>query len=274
MINGIGKGVKMILALEKVRLKFSPTINVINKRLKVIDKYAVYLTNDPHDLPQIFNLRYKVFFKEFSQASIIRNFYPIDRDSHDKNCIHIVVKNLENTKIVGTYRAFVGKKWDQHYSEVQFKLDSFLLSDSIKCEVGRACVDPAHRNGTVLKLLLQGIIKFSDLNNCEFIFGQSSWIRKNCDSLERMYEYLIEHSALIDQFSIIPRDAFHPQNYKNLFNSKNEGVIPPLIKMYVLAGAKFIRVPAYDKSMDCFDFFTLLNLKKSNRFLDTLRKNL
>jgi putative hemolysin len=266
----------MILALEKARLKIKPPIKVVtNKCIKVIDKYGLYFTNDPNDLPQIFNLRFKVFFKEFSQSSFIRNFYPIDRDQHDKHCTHIIVKNLENGKIVGTYRAFVGNQWDHHYTEEQFAIDDFLLTESIKCEIGRACIESNHRNGVVLKLLLHGVISYADLHNCHYLFGQSSWSRKNCESLSRLEEYLISNNALIENFNIIPRDNFNPKNFHDLFEntSKLNTFIPPLMKMYVLAGAKFIKAPAYDKTMDCFDYFTLLDLKSSNRFLSSIRRD-
>lgn len=260
--------------MEKVRLKFKTHTQheIINRCIKIIDKYALYFTNDPHDLPQIYNLRFKVFFEEFSEASFIRKFYPIDRDQHDEKCTHIVVKNLENGKIIGTYRAFIGKKWDQHYSEEQFQLDTFLLTNTVKCEVGRACIHREHRNGVVLRMLLQGVIHFCDINNCEYLFGQSSWSRKNCDDLDLLYDYLISSDAILNHFSIAPKPNYLIDNFDRLSSPDENIFIPPLIKMYVLAGAKFIKLPAYDKKMDCYDFFTLLNLKSNNRFLNSIRR--
>src|SRR5262245_23431000 len=99
-------------------------------------------------------LRFRVFADELG-ARLPDAHLGIDRDRFDPYCEHLIVRDVVAGESVGTYRILSheqARRVGGFYSETEFHLTRVLGLRGL-VELGRACVDPRHRNGTVLAFL-------------------------------------------------------------------------------------------------------------------------
>ena len=84
-------------------------------------------------------LRYKVFAEEMG-AHLPSSYDKIDKDVLDQYCDHLLIRDTETLKVIGTYRVLPPHKAKEagfYYSDLEFNLDRIMhLSDKM-VEVGR-----------------------------------------------------------------------------------------------------------------------------------------
>lgn len=248
-----------------LRLK-SLTGKILNPKIQVYFEnqfYVVKTINCPEELAEVMKLRYSVFFKEFSQKPSLFSFFPYDIDLHDFLCDHLIVQDKESGKIVACYRLLLSPGMGNFYSESEFDLSDFVKSPGTKLELGRACVHKDFRTGTVISLLWKGLLEYAKRSETKYLFGCSSIPKKDFGSYPFLIEDLKRKDALITDFKISVKTPYtlpfliqpDPERAKNR-------PMGSLMNMYLLAGAKFSSVCAYDKEMECLDLMTILDLTK------------
>ncbi|MGG4496573.1 GNAT family N-acetyltransferase [Brevibacillus reuszeri] len=113
---------------------------------------AVKLADHDDERQQVWKLRYAAFIEEAGLANG-ENDRKLDQDHFDDWCDHLIVKEEETGRVVGTYRLMPGKKAVMNggfFSETLFDLGQSPLPRTRMLELGRNCVDPAYRNGRVI----------------------------------------------------------------------------------------------------------------------------
>ncbi|GAB4014019.1 MAG: GNAT family N-acetyltransferase [Bdellovibrio sp.] len=242
-------------------LSYVPTHEIYIETNKYILKSA-----QRHILDELFELRYQIFLEDGTEDEEIN----YDVDQYDHICDHIVIIDKETNRIVGTYR-LLSSDWTEHfYSQNEFYLDRFLIQAGVKIELGRACIHHGHRNGAVIDLLWRGIGEYCMKTNAKYLFGCSSvktTLRK--DALQLM-SYFESQENLASQYCVHPIGKFDmkilDQEISN-FYSKNEmskELVPPLLRSYLMAGAKVHGAPALDIDFHCIDFLTIMDLNNLN----------
>jgi L-ornithine Nalpha-acyltransferase len=91
----------------------------------------VKLANCWEEIEQALQLRYQVFVEEAGNLSMM-NESKMEQDRYDNFCDHVIVKDLETDKIVGTYRLLPGDRTSEtagFYSETEFDLASLHVTD-------------------------------------------------------------------------------------------------------------------------------------------------
>ena len=183
----------------------------------------------------------------------------LDFDSFDRYCDHLIVKEKKNNEIVGVYRFISSTKNKKFYSSSEFSLNGLLKLSGNKLELGRASVSPIHRNGQVIDLLWKGIGLMAKKYDARYLFGCSSLMSTEPSDAQSLYFKLKGQGSVDSSLNVFPVGkyafTFKPHS---LVDENFE--IPPLLKSYLLAGAKVVGLPAFDEEFGCFDFLTVLDL--------------
>ncbi|MBK8395221.1 MAG: GNAT family N-acetyltransferase [Leptospiraceae bacterium] len=245
-------------------------INIISKKQGIERKLVVRLAENQYEIEQTLVLRYNVFNLEMGEGLPESRQAQKDRDEYDYFCEHLIVKDETNDRIVGTYRILnrsVAKENIGFYSENEFDLRKLYEFKDEVAEVGRSCVHPDYRDGSVISLLWSGFGEYMLQNNVRYLMGCGSIHSVDPIAASQAYAYLKENKALAsDEFGVTPYpshslEGFDP-NY--LIEDKKAIIksIPPIIKGYVRLGAKICGYPAVDRVFGTTDMFVLFDRKE------------
>ncbi|MGB0454487.1 MAG: GNAT family N-acetyltransferase [Bacteriovoracaceae bacterium] len=224
--------------------------------------YILKTAKASRELIDVFDLRYRCFLEDKETGSNDA----LDIDEWDHICDHMVIQCRESQKIIGTYRMISSDRSDKFYSQSEFQMDQFLNTEGKKLELGRACIDPAHRNGNVIDLLWRGIAKYIKKTETRFLFGCSSVHTLSTQLGANLYSLMQSKSWVDESFSIVPTEEFR-FDYQDAEDdlSKAKDHIPALLRSYIMAGAKIYAPPALDKDFECIDFLTILDMENITR---------
>ena len=215
---------------------------------------------DENEIREAQQLRYKVFAEEMG-AHLTSNYEKIDKDILDQYCDHLLIRDTETLKVIGTYRVLPPHKAKEagfYYSDLEFHLDRLMhLSDKM-VEVGRSCVHKDFRTGGVIMALWSGLADYMKKNNYEVMIGCASVPMGDgghyAASLAKKINAL--HLSPLE-YRVTPK---LPLPIHELDQDLN--VEPPaLLKGYLRLGAKVCGDPAWDPDFNTADFLTMFFLK-------------
>lgn len=238
--------------------------------------YRLKTVTEAWEFQEVLRLRYLVFNKEFKKAKS-----PIgwDIDDYDFIADHLIIIDQtaeKKPKIVGTYRMILSTHSDRFYSENEFDLKRFLALPGIKLELGRACIHPLYRKGAVINLLWRGVSEYMKKSKADYLFGCSSARITDLETVWSVFQQFWHRGAVDTSLGVHPIKNFRLPGLANRLlkgvpearaltpeeKEKIQSVIPPLLEMYLLAGAKIHGLPALDRDFSCVDFFTILETSK------------
>jgi putative hemolysin len=207
----------------------------------------------PEEYDEIFSLRYDVFLAGHQSPNSTMK----DEDVYDSLADHLIVKH--ESRIVATYRVLpmdrVLAAGLSPYAATEFEISPLLgkVEPYRTIELGRSCVHPAYRHGAIPKMLWSALAKYMSQHDrteavgCVSVFNSShaeAAALKDFFKMQGSWSQEIECPAL-RPCSSVP-DVFENMHLKSL--------VPPLLKSYLLLGAKLLGGPAYDPEFQCHDF--------------------
>ena len=227
-------------------------------------------------------LRYDIFYVEGDATpDAYKSLLQRDKCPFDKVCDHLLAVETDHRdrfgrtkdKVVGTYRLLSGDMARAHfgfYSETEFNLGPLLdrHPDKRLLELGRSCVHPKYRSRRVIDLLWSGIGRYSAHHGIDALIGCASLAGTRASSLAMPLSFAFHHAAappawqveavahratrmdLLDKDAVKPREAI--------------AQLPPLMKAYLRAGAKFASQAAVDYAFGTTDLFTVLPLASTD----------
>jgi putative hemolysin len=226
-------------------------------------QYIVRTADTKAELEQIFALRNRIFFLAKGK---VNRCMRLEWDDFDVIADHLTLIHKETNQVVGTYRALCSHFTGKFYSSTEFDLGSLLQHPGVLLELGRACVDPVHRNGTTLPLLWRGVVQYFKQVEADLLFGCSSFPLLSQEENQNVIHQMFASDRTADEYGIRPLSAFHPSKYNYDIQpttpeelvGKGKIEMPPLMALYASAGATFAPVPAVDIEFQCFDYLTVL----------------
>jgi putative hemolysin len=222
------------------------------------------VTQDPVEIRQALALRYRVF-AEGMGAHIDSGEAGIDRDHFDDICLHLIVKDVNNDRVVGYSRILTNELAIQaggFYSATEFDLGSIVKPGHSYMEIGRTCVDPDFRSGAVIGLLWSGIAQFMSAHNIDFLMGCASI------SLNEGYARAIAIINYLREKHFSPADMrAEPRLHMPRIDVDMDGasLVPPLLKAYLRIGVKVCGEPCLDKDFNVADALILLSRDNINQ---------
>jgi putative hemolysin len=221
------------------------------------------LASSESEILEAQKLRYRVFCEELG-AKLQTKTPGVDRDVFDAHCQHLIVRDETKGRIVGTYRILTpeaARKVGSYYSETEFDLTRLQHLRERLVEVGRSCIDPEYRTGTVITLLWAGLSRFMHSNGYDYMMGCASVsMADGGHNAANLYRSLEEYMAPVE-YHVFPRN---PLPVEHLFTGAVADV-PPLLKGYMRVGTQICGAPAWDPDFNTADLLILLNMARMNK---------
>ncbi|MDX9699076.1 MAG: GNAT family N-acyltransferase [Rhodocyclaceae bacterium] len=218
-------------------------------------------------------LRYRVFAEEMG-ARLPGRTPGVDRDIYDPFCEHLIVRDEQAGRIVGTYRILspsAARRIGGYYTENEFDLTRLQHLRSRMVEIGRSCIDADYRTGAVISLLWSGLARYMQDNAYDYLIGCASVSMADGGHLAAsLYNRLRDEHLAPLEYHVFPR---HPLPLERLRQDLHPSA-PPLIKGYLRAGAWMCGAPAWDPDFNTADLPILMPMsridqKYARHFLDT-----
>lgn len=232
-------------------------------------KYELRFAWSRQDLHAVQALRYRVFCEELGEGLASSSAGAREADERDPWFHHLMICERSSGAVVGTYRlqtAVMAATRHGFYSATLFELGAVpgsILAGAV--EIGRACVDPAHRSGRVLRLLWKGIARYLQWNDKRYLFGCCSLDGVAEDPAVEAWRALHARRALHDRILVRPRPAARALaddgRVRPLIDATSlTAALPPLFEGYLSLGAKVCGAPALDHAFGTTDFLVLLDI--------------
>ncbi len=254
------------ISLVKDDMTTTPTIIAPLIRTGALE---VRLATTFAEIDAAMRLRFEVFNLELQEG--LRSSYDkgYDSDAYDAYCDHLIVKDLELDKVVGTYRLLrqsQAKKQIGFYSENEFDLSNLKRLPGELLELGRSCIAGTHRSFATINLLWSAIGRYAAQHNISFLFGCGSLHYSDIEEVQPIYSYLRAHHFAPEKYRVRPLascrmevdDAAHEKVDARAVQRR----LSPILKGYLRTGAMICGAPAYDAEFGTADVLVLLEIEK------------
>ncbi|NGP06894.1 GNAT family N-acetyltransferase [Rhodococcus sp. 14C212] len=245
-------------------------------------RYSLLVSADREHREAAQRLRYRVFAAEPGFHLPAGMPAGIDADRFDEYCDHLLVRENHTGAVVGCYRMLppdAARAAGGYYTATEFDLTA-LDPDGLRAvEMGRACVDPAHRSGSVLSLMWAGILHYLELTGHNWVMGCVSVPMRTHPAdvpganVRGVRDVLLARHSVEPARRVLPRTPVVVDGRPlDDIPSPPRPVLPPLLRGYLRLGARICGEPAHDPDFGVADFVALQSLTGANaRYLERLR---
>jgi putative hemolysin len=241
---------------------FHPALQSLPAR-RPSSRLNVSLARSESELKEAQRIRFKVFGEEMG-ARLPSAAEGLDRDIFDRFCEHLLVRDSDNNKVVGTYRIMPP---DQavaagcYYSETEFDITRLDHLRDQMVEVGRSCVHQDYRDGGTITQLWSGLADYINQHGHQYIIGCASIsMGDGGHYAASVFNKLYQNYAAPIEYRVFPRCPLP----LHALNQDLDVIIPPLIKGYLRLGAYIAGEPAWDPDFNTADLFILLPVARMN----------
>ncbi len=223
-------------------------------------RLSVSLARSPAEVELAQRLRFKVFAEELG-ARLPGAGSGLDSDEFDDWCDHLIVRDDDRERAVGTYRILPphrARALGRLYTETEFDLTRLAHLRPTMVEVGRACVHRDYRNGSALLMLWAGLAHYMKSNGYRHLIGcASAALGDGGRQAARLRDELLPHFVEAE-CRVFPRLPFPHGRLERAATVE----VPPLIKGYLRLGARIGGEPAWDPDFNSADFMMWLSLDR------------
>lgn len=217
---------------------------------------------DSEEIREAQHLRYRVFADEM--GATLKGATGLDIDEYDEYCDHLLVRDKASLKVVGTYRVLPphqAGRLGKLYAEGEFDLSRFKHLRPKMLELGRSCVHPDYRSGSVIMTLWSGLAGYMKKHGYETMLGCASVpMADGGHYAASLYTQLQQRAMTSPEYRATPHIPLPIADLQS-----NLAVEPPaLMKGYLRLGARICGAPAWDPDFNTADFLTLFRLSEIN----------
>ncbi len=221
------------------------------------------LARDAAEVRAAQRLRWRVFADEL-HATIDSSECGLDADRYDPWCEHLVVRDDATGQVVGTYRLLDADRaaaLGGFYTESEFDCSRLVTLPRL-VEVGRACIDPAYRNGAVLTLLWSALAGHIRSRGHEHVIGCASIpVDDGGQRAAAIVGRLTREHLSPPPWRVVPRHAFTVRSIEPAPTAP----LPTLLRGYLRMGAWICGPAAYDAAFRTADVVVLLSMARMDR---------
>jgi putative hemolysin len=224
-------------------------------------RYTVTLARDEADVRAAQRLRHEVFAGEMG-ARLSSPQPGLDVDPFDACCDHLLVRDTRTAQVVGTYRLLPPERAaaaGRLYSDGEFDLGPLDAIRPGLVEVGRSCVHPDHRDGTVIGLIWAGIARYMVDRGHEWLAGCCSIPLADGGALAAgTWDRVREKHLAPEEYRVRPRLPWTPSRPAPATRTE----LPALLRGYLRLGAWVCGEPAHDPDFGVADLYVLLPMRR------------
>lgn len=232
-----------------------------------MSEFRIKITRDRSEIREAQRLRFEVFNLEMKKGLEASYRQGLDIDAYDPVCEHLIVRDVDNRKVVGTYRLLLGSVARSHfgfYSEREFRLDNIKKLSGESLELGRSCAHKNYRDKALVSSMWDAIADYVKKHKVRYIFGCASLPTVEPSEVSRFYSYLKQRYYAPEELRVYPvPEKIFPGLDENVPVADGESVfmrLPSLIKGYLRIGARLCGPPALDAEFGTTDLFLLLDV--------------
>jgi putative hemolysin len=235
-----------------------PIIQVAETKVTT-GRLLLSMASTQEELREVQRLRYKVFIESMGLTSLASED-GLDSDEFDEVCDHLIVREADGLRVVGTYRLLNptgARKLGRVYSENEFDLGRLRHLRNRMVEAGRACIHPDYRGGSVIMLLWSGLAEYMRRHQCEYLTGCASIsLADGGHNAVAVFEQLKKSHMAPPEYRVTPHLPFPIGQVE----AAKSGQVPPLLKGYMRSGAWVCGDPAWDPDFECADLYLMMPL--------------
>ena len=225
-------------------------------------RLSVGIARDSATIQDAQRLRYKVFGVELGAG--LHDHEGLDVDEFDAACDHLVIRDEDALRVVGTYRLLPphrARQLGRLYSESEFDLRRLEHLRPTMVELGRSCIHREYRSGPALLLLWAGLARYMEANRYSHAVGCASTPLSDGGGLAAFVRDQAQLHLSPAEYRVFPHLPFpHSQ-----IERPRQADLPPLIRGYFRAGAYVCGEPAWDPQFETADFLMLIALDSVNQ---------
>jgi putative hemolysin len=229
--------------------------------------YSIALARSAREVDEAQKLRYQVFVEEMGAelpAEALQRHR--DADEYDADCEHLLVRDNATGNVVGCYRIMrpdVARRRGGFYADSEFDLSRLANIRSTTAEVGRACIHPDFRSGSVIMMLWSGLSRFMVENGVEYVIGCASIpLADGHENALAVYRDTARKCLAPSEYRVFPKNPYPVPALDSEAQSHVTPHIPALIKGYTRLGAWIGGAPAWDPHFNTADLFVLLPIAR------------
>ena len=232
-------------------------------------RYQVRFAENDDDIRLAQELRFRTFIEGRETASDEARADGLDADEFDPICKHVLVHDTHTGALVCCFRFLPlanGSEIARSYSAKYYDLSSLESYEGQMVEMGRFCIDPAHRDADVIRIAWGAMTRYVDENNVDMLFGCSSF-------------YGTEADAYMDAFALLKERHLAPKRWlprvkaPNVFRFASklklkkpnlklaQRGMPPLLRTYLVMGGWVSDHAVVDNDLNTLHVFTGLEIK-------------
>ncbi|MEM6422684.1 MAG: GNAT family N-acyltransferase, partial [Pseudomonadota bacterium] len=213
-------------------------------------RFTVRLARNEDEVLAAQRLRYRVFVDEMGATVEPEDAQQrVERDRYDPYFDHLLLIDNESENedtplgVVGVYRLMRGSRARAgigFYGDQEYDLTKLYDHPTETLELGRSCVDAAHRGGSGMHLLWTGLGRYVDEHKVGILFGVASFHGSETAPLAQALSYL-HHNHLAPEdlrvraaeSAFAAMDILPPEDVDKVEALRQ---IPALIKAYIRLG--------------------------------------
>ncbi len=224
-------------------------------------RFCAGLAPTEREVEEAQRLRYRVFAEELG-ARMPSGAAGLDRDDLDPFCHHLLVRERASGQLVGTYRilrADGARRAGGFYAEREFDLHRLRGLGPVTVEIGRACVHPEFRQGSVITLLWAALLRYLNASDSRYVMGCASvGLAAGREAAAATCGRLCEEHLAPECWRVAPHHPFPTDDWSRALAIEP----PPLIRGYLRLGAFVCGQPAWDGEFNTADLLMLLPLAR------------
>jgi L-ornithine Nalpha-acyltransferase len=266
-----GADLGRLLETVKRRLAAGDSGRRVDERVGTLQ---VRLAETADEVDAAMRLRHRVFYDEMKArpspevAASRRDF-----DEFDPWCDHLLVLDSAlgegPAAVVGTYRMLRragAERVGRFYSSSEYDVSKIVAHRGEVLEMGRSCIDAAHRTRAAMQILWRGVTAYVLANKIDILFGCASLHGTDPATMKEPLAYLY-HSCLAPP-EIRPRAL--PGRYVDMnllpasaINGRQAlRLLPPIIKGYLRLGGAVGDGAVIDHEFNTVDVCVLVQMDR------------
>ncbi len=270
-ITSLAAGSKKIAATEKptvgeaTKQSAAPAVAIRGKEGEsgIEVRWAKHLD----EVREAQRLRHEVFAGEMG-AILSRELPGHDVDLFDDYCEHLLVRDTQSRRVIGTYRVLTpvqARRVGSTYADTEFDLTRLRFLRDRMVELGRSCVHKDHRHGGVVMALWGALAEFMHRNELDIMIGCAS-VPMHHDgphgridgghAAASIWRQVREKHMASLEYHVLPRLPLPVQHLDDSLDVEP----PALVKGYLRLGAKVLGAPAWDPDFNTADLPMMMRL--------------
>jgi putative hemolysin len=234
-------------------------------------RYSVRFSSAPRDVEAAQRLRFAAFIAARPGAALEGDrALGLDRDAYDDHCIHALVEDVADGRLVCCFRMLhlkSGAEIGRSYSAQWYELSRLADFDAPMVEMGRFCVAPGCRDPEVIRSAWTAMTAYVEENGVELLFGCSSFHGVDAEAYMDAFAYLKERHLAPKRW--LPRvKAPRVFRFAKQLRLRRPDVklamrrMPPLLRSYLLLGGWVSDHAVIDNDLNTLHVFTGVEISR------------